>query len=291
MSSKTKYINVNILSMYNLGQDTIINGKSVEIDTIDGAIFSWFVKFQSSNKMLKKLIDDKLFCWASYQSMIDDMPYLKVGNKRSIERRVQKLVDIGLFKKIVVKEEGNKTYFHITELTYNSVINGDYVCTQEYIGYVPESTKVCTQEYIGVCTVEYNNSILDNSILDSDKKTKEKKENLKSEFLALLDDIKSKVKYKSKLNFTDKAFNAYKNVLDKSNIVKRYIEYQNEKGEFAKRIGDFLLDYEAHSTVETNTSQSKNQKNTKNVLDRVFGAKYQNSIDAIDVKVIEWEKL
>jgi len=287
MSSKTKYINVNILSMYNLGKDTIIDGKAVEIDTIDGAIFSWFIKFQSSNKMLKKLIDDKLFCWASYQSMIDDMPYLKVANKRSIERRIQKLVDVGLFEKIIVKESGNKTYFHITELAYNSVINGDYVCTQEYIGYVPESTKVCTQEYIGVCTVEYNNSILDNSILDSDKKTKEKKENLKSEFLALLDDIKSKVKYKSKLNFTDKAFNAYKNILDKSNIAKRYIEYQNEKGEFSKRIGDFLLDYEAHSKVDTNTSQPKNQKNTNNVLDRVFGAKYPSEIDAIDVKVIE----
>jgi len=244
-------------------------------------------KFQSSNKMLKKLIDDKLFCWASYQSMIDDMPYLKVGNKRSIERRIQKLVDIGLFEKIIVKESGNKTYFHITELAYNSVINGDYVCTQEYIGYVPESTKVCTQEYIGVCTVEYNNSILDNSILDSDKKTKEKKENLKSEFLALLDDIKSKVKYKSKLNFTDKAFNAYKNVLDKSNIAKRYIEYQNEKGEFSKRICDFLIDYEAHSKVDTNTSQTKYKKNTKNVLDRVFGEKYNSEIDAVDVKVIE----
>jgi len=50
MSSKTKYINVNILSMYNLGQDTIIDGKAVEIDTIDGAIFSWFLSFSHQTR-------------------------------------------------------------------------------------------------------------------------------------------------------------------------------------------------------------------------------------------------
>lgn len=258
MSKKTKFVNVNILSIYNMGQDTIIDGKKVEIDTVDGAIFSWFAKFQSSSKMIKKLIENKLYVWASYQAIADDMPYLKVKDKRVIARRIQKLVDIGLFEKIVVKAEGNKTYFHITEKAYESVINGDYVCTQKSIGYVPESTEVCTEKSIGVCTVESNNSILDNSILDNTK-SKPKNEDTKVAFRFLIEEIQKEASRKSKVNFTEKGFEAYKLIKDKSQIKDNYINHQNTKEQYAQTIANFLVDYDAnvrelHKAPKTSTN-------------------------------------
>lgn len=145
----TNYININ--------QGAFSKFKG--LDLIDATIFQWIVVFSHSPKAKKKLIDNKLFIWGSYQKIIDDNPLMGISSKKAIELRVKKLIECGLIDKITCKEEGNRTYFNVTEKAYTLVI---------------ENTNLSNEDYQPLSNEDYYNSKLNNSELNSNKKTNKK---------------------------------------------------------------------------------------------------------------------
>ena len=96
--------------------------KNIKIDAIDGILFDWIQNFMQSGKALKKLEDNKLYIWVSYKAIREDNPMCNINTNDVIGRRLNKLVDLGLIEKLLSKEDGNKTFFCITQYAYDYLL-------------------------------------------------------------------------------------------------------------------------------------------------------------------------
>ena len=132
----TAYININQQAFVEISEE-----KNINLDTVDASIFSYILQFSNSPKIKKKLIEDKVFYWFSYQKIIDDNPLFRIKCKRNIERRLQKLIDCNILEKKIFEEEGNKTYFHITQEAFEKLIEKKQNSNKKEEGYVLKSTK------------------------------------------------------------------------------------------------------------------------------------------------------
>lgn len=79
------------------------------------------------------------------------------------------------------------------------------------------------------------------------------KKNTKKYFKTLLEDIRKSVPRKSKTDFTEKAYTAYKLIENKDHIKDHYIAHQELKEHFSQTIANFLRDYEANVKELENT--------------------------------------
>ena len=78
-----------------------------------------------------------------------------------------------------------------------------------------------------------------------DNKPDNKPDNRKiSEEDEFINDLKSRVKLKSKVTKTKELKSLLKGIQDKEALKRSYILHQSEKGEYAKRITAYILDYE-----------------------------------------------
>jgi len=96
---------------------------------------------------------------------------------------------------------------------------------------------------IGNFTVSIKSTDSVKSIDYSKNKPLKKKETNKSKYDLFLEELKSKVKLKSKVTSTNDGRELFKSINDKDKLINEYIKHQDEKGEFAKRITAFMLDY------------------------------------------------
>ncbi len=72
-------------------QEVEKNGKKsvVALDVTDLAILRWFVDF--SPNMRKTTIDGDLYMWVNYESLAENMPFLRLEKKSNIQK-IQKNV-------------------------------------------------------------------------------------------------------------------------------------------------------------------------------------------------------
>ena len=159
------YININQQAFNQLSQI-----KKIKIDLIDATIFEFIYKFSISNKANKKLIDNKLYIWCSYQKIIDDNPLLNISTKKAIEIRLNKLCKLGILSKFTDKKLGNKTYFNVTDLAYSLLIENTNISNENYQGLVTKITKVSNEDYQGVSNEDYYNSkLVDSKLIEKEK--------------------------------------------------------------------------------------------------------------------------
>lgn len=165
--------------------------KNIKVDATDAILFDWIQNFTNSKKALKKLINNDLYFWCSYQKMADDNPICNISCKRVMERRITKLIDLGLLKKYTSKEDGNKVFLHITDFAYKHLQLGEEITpkslqeckvlsTDEYEALVPTSTKPLDSGVRSLSTDEYDNSEL--YIGSYDRKLNIEEEKEKKEF-------------------------------------------------------------------------------------------------------------
>lgn len=93
--------------------------------------------------------------------------------------------------------------------------------------------------------------------IDIKKKIEKKTNNNYKKFIEFL---KEKATIPSKVTSTRKGEELYKGIDDKKKLIAEYLEHQEEKGEFAKRITAYMEDYKA-TTKETVRSNSLSYKN------------------------------
>jgi len=156
------YININQKAFIELSRH-----KNIKLDLCDATIFEYIYKFAVSNMATKQLIDNELFIWVSYQKIIDDNPLMGLTSKKAIEIRLNKLIEVGLLKKYLDKKQGNKTYFNITNLAYNLLVDNnkidDNLSNENDKPLVMKSTNLSNQNSEPLSNQNYYNRILNNS--------------------------------------------------------------------------------------------------------------------------------
>lgn len=169
------YININQGNLVEIGER-----KNIKVDAVDGVLFDWIQNFMKSGKALKKLIDNKLFIWVSYQAIREDNPLCNINNNDVVGRRLKKLIDLGLLVKHFSKEDGNKAFFAITDYAFTYLLESSKLPTQKSDATDSKVGRLPTQK-------SYN-SKLDSKLIDinKNKQKKSKLDEAKEIFLELL---------------------------------------------------------------------------------------------------------
>lgn len=98
----------------------------MKLDCIDSVILRYVVDFYSTGQMYHKIIDNKVFFWLNYSTVINEIPIIGISKPRYLAARFDKYVECGLMEKVFVKGQdeylnngkklsrrGSFTYFHI----------------------------------------------------------------------------------------------------------------------------------------------------------------------------------
>lgn len=70
-----------------------------------------------------------------------------------------------------------------------------------------------------------------------------------------LQELKTKVKIKTKITHTKEGEKLFKNIEDKKKLMSNYVKHQEEKGQFAQRITAFIEDYHTVHNKEEDYTQ------------------------------------
>ncbi len=99
----------------------------------DLIILRWFVDFYPSSKMIKMYYEDKEYALISYSGFIRQMPIIS-GNKRTVARKFQRLVDSGVLENATIKRDGTFSVYRFGE-NYEKLIESNNIdCIQKEHG-------------------------------------------------------------------------------------------------------------------------------------------------------------
>tara|TARA_R110002167_G_scaffold190638_1_gene392935 strand:+ start:9480 stop:10388 length:909 start_codon:yes stop_codon:yes gene_type:complete len=212
------YLNINQKALVELN-----SGLSKPLDLKDAVILEWMLKFHAEPKSQKKVIDDKLFFWASYQLILDENPLLQISNKQVVSRRLLGMVKVGLLEFYIDSVDNSKTFFSITQTCFNLLKRGGL--TQKSLGV---DSKV-----IGGLTQKLNNKYINNKyIISVIEKLKNNKELLQ---LAAMQNYQSLEKIECKIEvFANHSFSVDGEVMDKD--LFRHFGNWIRKQDFSKEV-------------------------------------------------------
>ena len=153
------------------------------LDLTDLMLLSWLKDFYHA--MDKVIVNNKQYAWISYKYLLDDIPIIGIGNRRSLARRFDKLCEKNLVEKHVsyLKDntKGKYTYFAITENTMGLLTNEvskdskvRTLRTPEYVPSVLESTYPTDSKVQSKINLLEDNSTIDTSTKDIFIKKEEK---------------------------------------------------------------------------------------------------------------------
>jgi hypothetical protein len=273
-----KFITINQANFIKIGKR-----EGIKVDAIDGILFDWIRTFMLSENALKKLVDNELYIWVSYKKIREDNPLCNINTNDVIGRRLNKLEKLGLIKKFVSKEDGNKTFIALTKFAYDYLLEDRELPTQESGDYLLKSRELPTQESDNSKLIEsYNSKLIEN---------KEITKKIKNELDSFLLENKLKSELGSKVNISTKDFKkvveeylkTFKDLKDEKELIDilidNYKAYLLAKRNYAKRLKQFIeiitekkdLNY-LNSEIKANQlslmpnhSEDQKNKNTANL--------------------------
>lgn len=83
------------------------------LDLVDIAILKWFIDLINKEKLVKEIIDGKIYYWVYYKKLLDDMPILKINNKDVIRRRMKIMEEKSILIHYTKKKNGTYSYYNI----------------------------------------------------------------------------------------------------------------------------------------------------------------------------------
>lgn len=92
-----------------------IHESGLDIDIKDAIIIDFIKTMPGSVKIEKKLIDNDLYFWVSYQYIIDQNPLLGIKSKDGVYRRILKLISMDLLKAHGDNQKSNKSFYSLTQ--------------------------------------------------------------------------------------------------------------------------------------------------------------------------------
>ena len=109
------------------------------LDSVDAIILRYIIDFFNTGKMNHKIIDNCIYFWVLYDSIINDLPILRIQSKIVIARRFDKYIKCDLLKKHVIKgidtylcngkeltRNGTFTYFTIDSVIYETLVGFNF---------------------------------------------------------------------------------------------------------------------------------------------------------------------
>ena len=120
--------------------------------------------FNSPNKkIVRKMIDNKIFTWIAHQKILDDMPYLGITNKDVLKRNIKILIDNKIIQSYVDRSDNSKTYYR-NDIS-SELINNTEAPYSKVGGSQPKSSQGPDSKVVDPPTQKSDNtSIKDNSI-------------------------------------------------------------------------------------------------------------------------------
>ena len=231
----------------------------VKIDFEAGAIFDYLkgMILSQSPKIVKnrKDINGLTYTKVYYSKIFKDMPLLSMKDSRGIKKRIETGVEVGLFKKHIIKEDGNTLYYSITELGYE-VLENSLTDTKE-IDEISRSDNMTTKQTVRSEEIPHQPQ------QSSTKRTSD------NNFRRFLYELKNALPNKYKLKIKDISINSKNDSLEAienndiaynswiklskkystKEIIETFVKYteveeKNSNGRYVKNIVNFLINYD-----------------------------------------------
>lgn len=117
--------------------------KSVELGlcVADLIILRWFVDFAGTDKMVKRIINDKEYYWIKYEGLLEDLPILSI-TKDTLYRRLKGLVEKEVLEHITIKEAGTYSFYRLGRNYLALITDSDcYLSEKNPTGYGKKSDR------------------------------------------------------------------------------------------------------------------------------------------------------
>lgn len=134
----------------------------LRLDVTDLLIINHLADFPNRKKVTKIILDDKIFFWVSYNTIIEELPIIDI-KKQALSDRLAKMVELGILERRIQTcgSSANMTFFRISEAYENLKYKEGYSSQTQGVSY-------STTTPYGSQTQDVNN-IVDNNIVDIEK--------------------------------------------------------------------------------------------------------------------------
>lgn len=187
----------NVCSLSTITKNNKGNDIELSLDVNDLLILNLIADFPNRTSVKKMMIDDKVFFWASYEEILNELPILKI-KKQALADRFEKMEKLHVIERKFVALDGkhqNTTFFCLTKV-YESLL-------YERVGYRSQLQEGIVVNYETPNNINNNINNIGNNNITDDNNGKEKeykyssKKKPKKEFIPpTLDEVKAYIKEK-----------------------------------------------------------------------------------------------
>lgn len=134
----------------------------LRLDVTDLLIINHLADFPNRKKVTKIILDDKIFFWVSYNTIIEELPIIDI-KKQALSDRLAKMVELGILERRIQTcgSSANMTFFRISEAYETLKYKEGYSSQIQEVSY--PTTTPCNSQ-----TQDVNN-IVDDNIVDIEK--------------------------------------------------------------------------------------------------------------------------
>jgi len=166
--------------------------KAIELnlDLADLLVLRWFVDFSNTDKMVKHIIDNKIYFWIKYDGLLKELPILGI-TKDGLYRRLKKMVDKGVFEHTTFKNHRGIFSMYRLGKAYEILVADDEEGTES----IPKGVRNEIREGTESIT-EQKNNLLNNKSTKNKDSVEQSSTIPYSEIIKYLN-TKAETKYKS----------------------------------------------------------------------------------------------
>lgn len=176
----------------------------------DLLVLRWFVDFAGTNKMQSMIIDNQIYYWVNYSTVLEELPILKISKQTLYKKHFTNLCNANVLIHKQVKEGGNFSYY-CYGINYDTLV---YLQTNDPLvkntDLMSNSTKGCVEIEQTLVSNSTEQRLVNNNIHLQDnykEKDKEKEKSFSASHLEIFDYWNSKniIPHKELTEKVDKA--------------------------------------------------------------------------------------
>lgn len=100
--------------------DSLKEKKFPRLDATDLFLLQWFLDYKATDKMTRKIFNEKEYYWVRYDKVREEFPFFELNTNDAVYRRFKKLENAGLLIHEYKKDgEGTYSFYNTTDLVYN----------------------------------------------------------------------------------------------------------------------------------------------------------------------------
>lgn len=235
--------------------------KAVELglDSNDLLVLRWFVDYAGTNKMRTMILDNKIYYWVNYNSVLEELPILKITKQTLARKHFGNLVKAEVLEHKFIKEGGSFSYY-CYGINYDTLVylqtDGGYVKNNEGMS---KNTQGCVENYIGGMskqTDQINNTLNNNSIIYNIEKIHKKEKFIPP----TLEQVKQYAKSRGREDLARKFFEYY--TADENNLWtdKNGVKLRSWKQKFLTWCGRDNLGIKVENIIKDDKSMLHSRK-------------------------------